>query len=372
MLAGWLSSFKQEAANEPVPEIVKSVKTAPVIYGDVKTKIMGYGRVLAAETIDLVAEKSGLILRNNGRLKEGRDFRTGEIIFRIDDTEQQLSLQSQKSNFLRDLASVLPDIRIDFPESYDKWNQYFNAIVLDEPLPELPEYASEKEKTFMATKNIFSGYYDIKGTETALGKYIVYAPFNGTITEVFQQEGSVVNPGTRVATYIRTDKKELRIAVDVQNIEWIDKGTPAIIYDETENHQWTGRVSRMGDYLNPNTQSLDVFIEINPGRRKLYDGQYLKAQMEGAMVRNAAVIPREAVFNKNQVYVLNDSVLNVEEIEVARTDPSTVIYRGLKGGTEVVVEPLLNAFNNMKAQKLGEEQTTDSASNESNIVQTSN
>jgi multidrug efflux pump subunit AcrA (membrane-fusion protein) len=371
-LAGFLASLKQNEEKEAPPIPVKAVKTAPVNYKDIQTTISGYGRVVAAEQIELIAEKSGQIKRNGALLKVGRDFNAGQLIFAIDDNEQRLNLLSAKSNFLKDLASVLPDIKIDFVEAYEKWNRYFNSINLDESIPELPKYATEKEKTFLATRNIFSSYYNIKSQETSLAKHRVYAPYKGTITEVYQQEGSVVNPGTRVAKYIRTDKKELRIAVEVENIKWVKKGSAVLITDDSESHRWTGRISRIGEYVNPNTQSLDVFIEITKGSKLLYDGLYLKAVLSGAEIADAAILPREAVFDRNKVYVLEDTVLKVREITVHKTDENTVVYNGLKKGELVVVEPLLNAFNNMPAKNLDmvSEEMADTGSTK--VIQTAN
>jgi len=352
-----LSGMKQNEEKEKLVIPVKAVRTETVKYNDVETSITGFGRVLAAESIQIIAEKSGKIQRNGARLKEGKSFKEGEFLFRIDDTEAQLNLLSQKSNFLRDLASILPDMKIDFPDSYEQWKNYFNSIELDKDIPKIPNYNSEKEKTFLATKNIFSGYYNIKSTEASLEKHNVYAPFRGTITEVFQQEGSFVNPGSPVVNFIRTDKKELRIAVDVEEIKWIKRGSEVRIIDESSSKEWPGIVSRIGEYVNQNTQSLDVFVEIGAGTGVLYDGQYLKAVLAGARIENASIIPREAVFDRNKVYVFKDSVLKVRNIQVEKSDENTIVYRGLNEGEEVVVEALLNAYNNMKVRRLEEDDT---------------
>ena len=117
-----LMNFFSGMAEAPVervePEVKKYVKTVKVAYTTVPTEITAYGRVRAAESLDLIAEKSGRMSQVSVRLKEGISFRKGDLLFKIDDTEARLNLQSQKSNFLRDLAAILPDLKIDYGDNY--------------------------------------------------------------------------------------------------------------------------------------------------------------------------------------------------------------------------------------------------------------
>ncbi|MEM7552059.1 MAG: efflux RND transporter periplasmic adaptor subunit [Bacteroidota bacterium] len=351
-LMQFLGSQKEEPEKE-IPVIpVKAVKTEKVEYSSIPTLTTAYGRVISAEAIDIIAEKSGQILRGNTLLKAGRSFNKGELLFALEDTEVRLNLQSSKSNFLKDLASILPDLKIDFPDSYEKWNSYFKSVEIDKELPNLPNYDDPKEKTFLATQNILSSYYNIKSTEAGLRKYRVYAPFKGTITDVYLQSGSFVNPGGRVIRIIRTDRIEMRVSVEVDDIQWIKKGGKVDVYSQNGEEYWTGTVSRIGDFVNQTTQSIDVFVAINSLGKTIYDGQYLKAELKGKEIEEGAILPREAVFEGNKVYVLADTVLKVREIDIRKTNENTVVYNGLKQGTELVVEPLINAYNNMPAKKL--------------------
>ena len=151
-LAGFFAQQKEtpEATTQEV--VVRTVKTTPVQYSKVETSVEAFGRVKTSQTLDLISEVSGAMVEGSVRLKAGSNFKKGQLIYQIDDQEASLNLKSQKSNFLRDLAGILPDLKLDFPTAYDKWTAFFNAIDLDKRIPELPEAASDKEKTFLATK----------------------------------------------------------------------------------------------------------------------------------------------------------------------------------------------------------------------------
>jgi membrane fusion protein, multidrug efflux system len=350
-LSGWLGSMKEEPEMKPPVEVKKYVLTDKVAYSEIPTEIVSHGRVRTSHSLDAIAEVSGRMTQGVVPLKEGQKFSKGTLLYRIDDSETRLNLQSLKSNFLRDLAAILPDLKIDFNDNYAAWDSYFQKLTLDEPIPDLPAFKSAKEKTFLATRNIFSSYYNIRSAEVNLQKYRVYAPFDGAIAEVALQSGSYVTPGTRIARLIRSDKLEIMVDVNTDDIRWIEMGSPARVRAEEQNDEWSGKVVRIGEYVNESTQSINVFLAINGSEKPMYDGEYLEVKIPGKTVKEGMLIPRNAIFNNDQVYVLEDSLLKVNTINIVKINSETAIFNGLPEGSEIVVEPVVNAHNNMKAYR---------------------
>lgn len=350
-VSGWLGSLKEEPVVRKPPAIKKFVETAPVIYTNLKTDVISYGRVENAQSLDLISEVSGRMTQGSVRLKEGQRFSKGDLLFYIDDEEASLNLKAQKSNFLRDLAGILPDFKVDFNSNYEVWKAYFNKLDTDKKFPSLPETKSEKEKTFLATKGIYSTYYTIKSAESRLQKHRYYAPFSGSLMEVAMQSGSYVNQGTRIGKILRTGVHELKVSVETKDIPWIQVGSPVQIYSEESQQGWDGEVTRISDYVNQNTQSVDVFVSIFSNGQKIYDGQFFKASVPARTIQNGMIMPRNAIYNGSEVFVLEDSLLKVRDINIVRLSEEVAIFNGLSEGEELVVEPLLGAFNNMKAFK---------------------
>lgn len=355
VLKNVLGGMKEEPQKRPIPEAKKYVQTEEVTYDDVPTYVVAHGRVATAESLDLIAEKQGIMSQGAVQLKEGQRFKKGVLLFKIDDKEARLNLQSQKSNFLKDLAAILPDFKVDFPASYSTWENYFQSINLDKNLPEMPEVTSTKEKTYLATKNIFSSYYAIKSAEEALTKYRVYAPFNGIISEVSLQSGSYVGPGSRIAKINRTDSYEIKVAVETNDIGWVKRGMKVNLGIENSDQRWSGKVVRIGELVNTNTQSIDVYIALNRQEKDIYQGMYLRSVIPGVPVKNAMEVPRGAIFNSNHAYIVQDSLLVEKQINILRTNTETVVINGLEPGADLVVEPLINAHKGMKVYKLSEE-----------------
>jgi membrane fusion protein (multidrug efflux system) len=286
------------------------------------------------------------------RLKEGQGFKKGALLFYIDESEALLNLKSQKSNYLRDLAAILPDFKIDFSENFETWHGYFNAIEIDKDLPELPLAKSEKEKTFLATKGIYSTFYNIKSAEVRLKKYRYYAPFEGSIIEMNMESGSFINPGTKIGKIMRADALELKVAVETKDIPWIKEGTPSEIASDETQLNFEGEVIRISDYVNQNTQSVDVYLKLFSSEYKIYDGQFMKAAIPARTISNGMIIPRNVIYNGDEVFVLQDTLLKVQKIAIYRLMEEEAIIGGLAEGVDLVVEPLINAHNNMTAFKL--------------------
>lgn len=343
---------KEVPESKKPPVAKKYVSTTPVSYENIQTYITAFGRVETAQSIDLISEVSGRMFEGSVRLKEGQRFRKGALLFYIDDREEALTLKSQKSNFMRDLAAILPDLKIDHSESYAQWDAYFKAVSVEEDLPELPKAKTDKEKTFLATKGIYSTFYTIKSAEERLRKYRYYAPFDGSITVVNQESGAFVNPGVSIGTIIRTGLHELRVAVESKDIPWVQLQTEVEIYSAETQQRWAGEVSRISDVVNQNTQSVDVFITIQPGKQKIYDGQFIQAAIPARTVQQGMIIPRHAVYNSNEVYVVEDTLLKVKEVFVHRTMEESVVVSGLPENADLVIEPLINAHNDMVVHKL--------------------
>ncbi|XOV94534.1 MAG: hypothetical protein ACFHWX_07475 [Bacteroidota bacterium] len=158
----FLSSLKEPPKVRKPPEYKKYVRTAPVHYEDILTHVIAFGRVETAQSLDLLSEVSGRMYDGKVRLKEGQSFKQGDLLFYIDPTEASLILKSQKSNFLRDIAAILPDLKIDYPGSYDIWNTYFTKIQIDKDLHHCLRMQLKRKRHFWLQKEFIQLFTRLK------------------------------------------------------------------------------------------------------------------------------------------------------------------------------------------------------------------
>jgi RND family efflux transporter MFP subunit len=286
-------------------------------------------------------------------LREGSKFKSGDLLLQIFDEEAKNNLKASKSRFMNGIAGILPDIRIDFPESYQKYQDFFNSIKIDKPLPELPQLDSDKEKVFLASRNILNDYYNIISAEIRLSKYKLYAPYDGSFTAVYLEPGSVANPGSRIASMIRTDKLELEVPVRHDETYWINIGDAVNVSTKDRQLQWSGKVVRKSDFIDPSSQSITIYIALDSQKDKpLYQGQYLQAEFASKPMENSMEIPRNAIFKKDRVFIVEDGKLKEKKVEILKANETTVLISGLPTGADLVVEPLVNAKEGFNAEIL--------------------
>jgi multidrug efflux pump subunit AcrA (membrane-fusion protein) len=349
----WLSGMKKIPKKKPTKEVIRYVKTKSVKSHNVVTEVEATGRVTSQTEISLIAEVRGKIMSGDIPFKVGQSFNKGDLILKIDDQIELYNMKSRKSSFLNSVAGMLPDLRITLPENYDEWNKFMEALDVDKNLPELPEIETTQEKIFMASRNILTNYYSIKSAEASFESYHIHAPFDGTIMEVSLEKGAVANPGSKLGKIINTVNLELEVPVEIGNAKWLKIGQKVKVKNSYGTSSWNGKIVRKSQNVNPTTQSINVYVAINStNKNPLYKGEYLATVFGGIKLFNIMEIPRKAVFNQNEIFIVKDGVLLKREIEIKKINKDIVYFSGLENGTDVVIEPLINATENMKVQKL--------------------
>ncbi len=336
------------AQKEPPPahrfvEARRFVKTAPILYGSMASPVSAPGRLSSVSEVDIVAEASGRIEAGNRSLKKGSCFKKGDKLFVIYPDEAILSLKARKSQYQNILANILPDLAIDYPEHEEAFNKFFTSIKVDRPLPPIPEIKDNQLKIFLASRNVISEYYNIQRDELQLERRTVRAPFNGTYKEVYMELGAFTNTGGRVARAIRTDELELEVPLERSDAEWVKLGDPVIVTSEKRSLTWQGKVIRKGQFVDENTQSQTIFIRIpNNSKQPLLTGEYLVADFPGRPIEGVMEMPRNAVFNTDEVFIVRSGRLAKEKIHIVKVNESTLLFNGPSEGDTLVLQQLIN------------------------------
>lgn len=310
--------------------------------------LKGHGKVNASTSINISTEVQGK-LKSNIKLKKGTRFTKGQVLFYIENLEVKLALQSKKSGFLTLLTSVLPDLNIDYPESYNNWKIFFEKIDVTKPLPILPNFRTTKEKSFVISKDILRQYYSIKSDEERLNKHTIKAPFSGSIIESYTDEGATVYPNSNIIKILRDGKLEIEIPILSHNIKLIKIGQKVNL-KEKESFDILGKITRVGNYINPTTQTFSAFVEINNKKDiSLYNGMYLEAIINCNTQQFATKIPRSAVFDDNFVFTLEgENKLKKVKVTITTYQDKYVLVSNLKDNTLVVKDAIVNAKEGSK------------------------
>ncbi|MCF8224897.1 MAG: efflux RND transporter periplasmic adaptor subunit [Bacteroidales bacterium] len=341
----FLIAQKEEAPAFKSFEAKRFVRADIITYGEVISPVSETGRMSSIAQVNLSAEASGKIEQGDIMLKKGGNFKKGDVIFSIYRDEAALALKAKKSQFLNTLALLLPDIAVDFPENEETFRQFFSSIDMEKPLPDFPIIDNEKLKIFLAGRNVLSEYYNIRKDELQLSRHVITAPFNGTLTDVFLEVGAYTNTGGTVARAIRTDQLELEVPLRRDDALWVRIGDPVKVSSDSRSHTWQGTVTRKGMLVDENTQSQSVYVHIkNNTDQPLLAGEFLSASFPGRPIKGVMEIPRNAVFNTNEVFIVNERRLVKEKINIIKVNTNTLLFNGPYPGDTLVVQSLINVF----------------------------
>ena len=310
----------------------------------------GFGKVVSSSMINITSEVQGVI-NSNIILKKGTKFKKGQLLFSINNQDVKMALQARKSGYLTLLTNILPDLKLDHNDNFEAWLKFYNAFEVDKPLPPLPETKSFKEKNFIISRNIYSEYYNILSDQERLKKYTIVAPFDGSVLDAFTDNGAITAPGSQVLAVIREGNMEIEVPISANEIDLVKLNADVKLYDEVGSIA-RGKVSRKGSYINPLTQTVPVFIELTESSMDLYNGMYLNADIQCDGFESLIEIPRKAIFNKNEVYVVKNNRIFSTSVDIQMFQENTVLARGIKDGTIIVLEPILNAKDSMEVRIL--------------------
>ncbi|MCB0276598.1 MAG: efflux RND transporter periplasmic adaptor subunit, partial [Calditrichaeota bacterium] len=348
----FFSSFRKEPESRTPPPRARLVQTIVVNLDEVVPNLEAFGRLRSAQPVVLTSEVAGILQAGKVPFQPGQSFRRGDLLLRIDDRQARNDLNSAKSDLLTAMAQVLPEIKVDFPAEFPTWEKYFNSITFDKSLPELPAAGNQKIKLFLARFNVYRLYYAVRNQEVRLQKHAFYAPFDGAIVSTNLRVGASAGSNTRLGEIINMEELEVEVPIEARELSWVDRNREVHFSANEVTGSWTGKVKRVGSALDPQTQTLSLFLSVKNGAQSgLYEGVFLKSRIPGKPVQKGFRVPNRAIYEDRFVYRIKNGRLDYREVGIAvREAESVVIDEGLAEGDTLVVEPMQGVAPGMLAK----------------------
>lgn len=326
-------------------KIIKTVFIDVVKNKDIPIIINTNGNLVAKNKIEIFSEVQGILQATSKDFKAGTFYKKGETILKINNEEHFANLQAQKSNLFNAITSIMPDIRLDFPNEYEKWQAYLSSFNFNKAIPKLPEVNSEKEKFFISGRNIYTSYFNVKNMEVRLNKYIIRAPYNGILTEALVNRGSLVRQGQKLGEFINPSVYELEVAINTKYINLLKVGNTVALQNLDNSKNWTGKVTRVNSKVNQTSQTVKIYIQLTGNELK--EGMYLEANLNVKKETDAYELPRKLLVNNEKIFILKDSVLDLVKVNLVFLKKNTVVIKGLENGTKVLIKNVPGAYKGM-------------------------
>ena len=336
---------------KPTPKkIVKTVFVDTVKNTDVPIIIPANGNLVAKRRVEIYAEVQGIFKPGTKLFKPGQNFKKGSAFIKIDNTEYRASVQSAKSNLYNSIASIMADLRLDFPEVFPKWQAYLKSFDLSKSTPTLPKMTSEKENYFISGRGIVSSYYNVKNLEQRLSKYTIAAPFDGILVEALVTEGTLIRNGQKLGEFIDPTAFEMEVAIGKTYANLLQVGKKVQLNNLEGTETYTGTVSRVNGNIDATTQTVTAFIEVK--NKSLKEGVYLEANLNAKEESNAIEVSRSLLLDNEQVFIVRDSILDIIDVKPVYFSDTKVVLKNIPDGTVMLSKPVPGAYAGMLVKPL--------------------
>ena len=346
-------------ATAPMAPLVRVTEVEP---HELVLRVRGHGTVVPRSESDLVPQVSGEVIWISPALVAGGFFDAGEALLRIDPTDYELALEAARASVAR-AESELQKSRKEL-----------------ERQQRLAESDAASEARIDEAENAFrgaeAGLREARArrrrAERDLVRTELRTPYAGRVREEKVDVGQFASRGAPLAKLYAVDFAEVRVPVPDRELAYLElplgdraeedaqqPGPPVSLRADFAGtqHLWAGHLVRTEGEIDPRSRTVTVVARVeDPYARRgdgtrppLAVGLFVDVEIEGRRVEDAVVLPRPALREGNQVYVIDaEDRLRIRPVEVLRENgDEVVITAGLSAGERVSISPLRGAVEGM-------------------------
>jgi len=313
-----------------------------------KIEIERNGKLKSSNRISIISEVQGTKKKNRDKsFKEGVSFKKDETLIEINSAEFNSTVKQSRSELKNLIASVLPDIKIDYAENFNEWKSYFDNLSVENPISKPPNSSSEKENLFLVGRGIESAYYKVKNLEERLSKYKIKAPFDGILVKGNISEGAYIVPNQMLGEFIDPNNFEVSVNIPVNLIEKIKLNQSVSIISNENKNTISGKIKRINRKVDEMTQTIKIFIEFN--NKNLFEGKFVEVKIPMGIIPNSQIISRSLLVNDSYVFIANeDDKISKINVTPLFYNKENVIVIGLNDGTRLITSNVSDIYEGMK------------------------
>ena len=303
-----------EASEAPAATTVVTAKLAPVEWRDM---IEALGTARANESVTLTAKVSETV-RKVG-FDSGDVVRAGDVIVDLSSGAQLAGLEEARAAY----------------------QEAERQLARSQELAQTKIISESQLDTQRASRDAAKARMDV--VRAQLSDRVITAPFDGILGLRRVSPGSLVTPGTAIATLDDISVIKLDFSVPERYLAVLSKGQDIAAHSETyPDREFAGKVASVDSRVDPVTRSVAVRAEVPNLERLLRPGMLLSVRLYQAP-RETIVVPEIAVIQVGTdafVYrVAEDQTAQRVKVALGARRPGEVeVTQGLESGDTIVSE----------------------------------
>ncbi|SJZ59593.1 efflux RND transporter periplasmic adaptor subunit [Selenihalanaerobacter shriftii] len=204
----------------------------------------------------------------------------------------------------------------------------------------LIQEGARKEDRIAAKFKLKQAQAALKLTKEKLNNTVVTAPVSGVITDVFIEEGEMVNANKPLAYLVSMNQVLLKADVSTKELSNLAVGQTAYIkVNSYPKEIFKGQISKIGSKVDKQSRTIEVDIIINNPEFKLKSGMFGKGRIILNTWKDVIILPKSVVKSKQQnyIYVVKDDFVVKRKVEVESISKNKyLVTEGLQPGEQVI------------------------------------
>jgi len=348
------------AAVEPVAAAVRVLTVVPE---PIQLKVHSQGTVVPNTESELIPEVSGRVVWKSPSLVNGGYFEEGEALLRLEDNDYRSALERARANLTRAQAEF----------EHARYEYQRLKSLEDRQLTSRSQLENQQRAYRVAEASLQDARAGFAQASRDLARTEIKAPFSGLVRREAVDIGQFVSRGAAVATVYAADTAEVRLPIADRQLAFLnlpmanrgelppDTQPNVVLKAEYAGQEltWHGKIVRTEAQIDTASRMVNVIARVDNDAQDvpLSVGLFVTAEIDGLLVDDVVVLPRNALRNGNRVLVVaDDNKLYFRDIEPLRLYHDEVLIKsGLEAGERVCVSPLQTPMDGMTVQPLMEE-----------------
>ncbi|MEX3006851.1 efflux RND transporter periplasmic adaptor subunit [Hoeflea sp. TYP-13] len=387
---------KPERDPRPFRPNVYSVETVTAKPQANRPKLLLYGEVQAARSVELRPLVNGEIIAVNPNLSAGARVSKGDVLIEIDPFYHRGALSEARANLAQARATLAEteariiaendqleaaetQLRLAESDLERAQSLVSSGALTEKQVEDRRLIVSQRQQAVSQRRNnrliedarreqqvasIDSLTWKVQQAERNLENAVLKAPFTGVVNSENAEPGRYVSSSDVVVTlyddealearFTLTDAQYGRISADADPL--IGRAIKVVWTVGLSSYEYTGQIDRIAAEIASKRGGVEVVARIDPTSSavQLRPGAFVEIDVPDRLYGQSFRIPETALFNGAEVFVVEDGKLVRRIVEIAAFDGEDIIISdGLEPGDVVMTTHLTQADDGVRVREPG-------------------
>ncbi|QOY94931.1 efflux RND transporter periplasmic adaptor subunit [Massilia sp. UMI-21] len=317
---------------------------------DVGVELSANGTVTPVRTVDLHPQTTATIRQVH--IREGQFVKQGQVMFSLDDRADRANVARAEAQVAQNRAT-LADLERQYKRSQELASQNFLSQSAVDSL---------KSQVEAARALVQSNAAAARASQVSASYTTIRAPMAGRVGAIDIHPGALVQPATSLTTITQLDPIDVSFNLPESALGALltaQRAGKVVVQASTgaQARPVSGELKFVDNAVDPSTGTIRVKAQFANPETGLWPGQYVSTRVTVQTLRDAVVIPQNAIITNTHgtfVYVVGEGN-EARQVKVARLHGfgEYAAVTGLAGNEKVITEGKQNLRPGGKVRPAG-------------------